>query len=96
MQFLATRMTSPDPVRLRRPDVHPFGRYCNANKLAGEVDTLEALEHALSEYPIDPQRVAIRGFSMGGCSCLASGGSLSGPSGSPRIPGRVFRDAGLF
>ncbi|RLS51302.1 MAG: hypothetical protein DWH91_19460 [Planctomycetota bacterium] len=69
LQFLATRMTSPDPVPA--PGVlmiHPFGRYCNANKLAGEVDTLEALEHALSEYPIDPQRVAIRGFSMGGAA----------------------------
>ena len=48
--------------------IHPFGRYCNANKLAGEVDTLEVLEHALSQYPIDPQRVAIRGFSMGGAA----------------------------
>ncbi len=69
LQFIATRMTnaSPEPA----PGVmmiHPFGRYCNANKLAGEVDTLEALEHALSEYPIDPQRVAIRGFSMGGAA----------------------------
>lgn len=69
VQFLAQRMTSPDPVPA--PGVlmiHPFGRYCNANKLAGEVDTLEALEHALSEYPIDPKRVAIRGFSMGGAA----------------------------
>jgi pimeloyl-ACP methyl ester carboxylesterase len=69
VQFLATRMTSPDPVPA--PGVmmiHPFGRYCNANKLAGEIDTLEVLEHALSEYPIDPQRVAIRGFSMGGAA----------------------------
>ena len=62
-------MKSPDPL----PDegvlmIHPFGRYCNANKLAGEVDTLEALEHAMSQYPIDPKRVAIRGFSMGGAA----------------------------
>jgi pimeloyl-ACP methyl ester carboxylesterase len=69
VQFLATRMTSPDPVPASGVlMIHPFGRYCNANKLAGEVDTLEALEHALSEYPIDPQRVAIRGFSMGGAA----------------------------
>lgn len=69
VQFIAARMTSsyPEPA----PGVmmiHPFGRYCNANKLAGEVDTLEALEHALSEYPINPERVAIRGFSMGGAA----------------------------
>ena len=69
LQFIATRMTSPDPIP--EPGVimiHPFGRYCNANKLAGEVDTLEVLEHALKEYPIDPKRVAIRGFSMGGAA----------------------------
>ncbi len=69
LQFIATRMTNPDP--LPEPGVimiHPFGRYCNANKLAGEVDTLEVLEHALKEYPIDPKRVAIRGFSMGGAA----------------------------
>ena len=69
LQFLSTRMRSPDPL----PDagvlmIHPFGRYCNANKLAGEVDTLEALEHAKSHYPIDPKRIAIRGFSMGGAA----------------------------
>ena len=69
LQFIAQRMTSTSPEPA--PGVmmiHPFGRYCNANKLAGEVDTLEVLEHALSEYPIDPQRVAIRGFSMGGAA----------------------------
>ncbi len=69
LQFIAQRMTSASPEPA--PGVmmiHPFGRYCNANKLAGEVDTLEVLEHALSEYPIDPQRVAIRGFSMGGAA----------------------------
>ena len=69
LQFIATRMTSTDP---RPVDgtimIHPFGRYCNANKLAGEVDTLEVLEHALKEFPIDPNRVAIRGFSMGGAA----------------------------
>ena len=69
LQFIAQRMTnaSPEPA----PGVmmiHPFGRYCNANKLAGEVDTLEVLDHALAQYPIDPQRVAIRGFSMGGAA----------------------------
>ena len=69
MQFIATRMSNPDPVP--HPGVimiHPFGRYCNANKLAGEVDTLEAIQHALKSYPIDPNRVAIRGFSMGGAA----------------------------
>lgn len=46
--------------------LHPYGRYCNAFKFAGEVDVFEALGHALTQYPIDDQRLAIRGFSMGG------------------------------
>lgn len=69
LQFLATRLTQfepfPEPGVLM---IHPFGRYCNANKLAGEIDTLEAIEHAKSEYAIDPDRIAIRGFSMGGAA----------------------------
>ncbi|MBA4029587.1 MAG: hypothetical protein C0478_01530 [Planctomyces sp.] len=48
--------------------VHPFARFCNANKLAGEVDSLEALEHVQSQYAIDPHRISIRGFSMGGAA----------------------------
>ncbi len=69
LQFIATRMSNSDPTP--EPGVmmiHPFGRYCNANKLAGEVDTLEVLEHAIKEYQLDPKRVAIRGFSMGGAA----------------------------
>ncbi|MEZ6087117.1 MAG: prolyl oligopeptidase family serine peptidase [Pirellulaceae bacterium] len=49
--------------------VHPFGRYSNAFKFAGEIDVLEALEHARRCYRVDPQRIAIRGFSMGGAGC---------------------------
>lgn len=46
--------------------LHPYGRYCNAFKFAGETDVFEAIEHARRSYPIDPARVSIRGFSMGG------------------------------
>jgi len=49
--------------------VHPYGRYCNAFKFAGETDVFEALEHAAKQYPIDRSRLAIRGFSMGGAGC---------------------------
>ena len=49
--------------------VHPYGRYCNANKLAGEIDTLEALAAVKQQYRVDPDRVAVRGFSMGGAAC---------------------------
>ncbi len=46
--------------------LHPYGRYCNANKFAGEVDTFEALAHAKRYYSVDDDRVTVRGFSMGG------------------------------
>ncbi len=49
--------------------LHPYGRYCNANKLAGEIDTLEALESVKRRYRIDDDRIAVRGFSMGGAAC---------------------------
>ena len=47
----------------------PYGRYCNANKFAGEVDSLECLEHAKKHYRIDESRLVARGFSMGGAAC---------------------------
>ncbi len=49
--------------------LHPYGRYSNANKFAGEVDLFEALEHAKQDYRIDPNRTVVRGFSMGGAAC---------------------------
>jgi hypothetical protein len=49
--------------------LHLYGRYCNANKFAGEVDCFEALEHASRHYKIDENRLCMRGFSMGGAAC---------------------------
>lgn len=49
--------------------LHPYGRYSNANKFAGEMDLFEALEHAKRFYPIDDRRISVRGFSMGGAAC---------------------------
>ena len=46
--------------------LHPYGRYCNAFKFAGETDVFEAMEQVKKFYPIDNQRIALRGFSMGG------------------------------
>ncbi|MBS1812591.1 MAG: prolyl oligopeptidase family serine peptidase [Acidobacteria bacterium] len=48
--------------------LHPYGRFCNANKFAGEVDTFEALAHVRKHYPIDKNRISVRGFSMGGAA----------------------------
>ena len=49
--------------------LHPYGRYSNANKFAGEVDSFEALDHARKYYRIDDDRILVRGFSMGGAAC---------------------------
>lgn len=48
--------------------LHPYGRFCNATKFAGETDVFEAMASVESRYPIDPQRVVVAGFSMGGAS----------------------------
>lgn len=67
LQFIHQRERSvgqiapPDAIVL-----HPFGRYCNAFKFAGEVDVFEAIASVSANYPIDPQRIVLWGFSMGG------------------------------
>ena len=49
--------------------LHPYGRYSNAFKFAGEIDVLEALDHIRKRIPVDPNRISVRGFSMGGAAC---------------------------
>jgi hypothetical protein len=46
-----------------------YGRYCCANKFAGEIDCLEALAQVRKNYVIDDSRIVMRGFSMGGAAC---------------------------
>jgi poly(3-hydroxybutyrate) depolymerase len=48
--------------------LHLYGRYCNASKFAGEVDAFEAMDAVKRAYPIDENRILVRGFSMGGAS----------------------------
>jgi hypothetical protein len=70
VNFLADRRRNPGTFTPRDTIVlHPYGRYCNAFKLAGEVDVLEALESVRERYRIDEDRIAVRGFSMGGAGC---------------------------
>lgn len=49
--------------------LHLYGRYCNANKMAGEIDLFEALDSVKSRYAVDDNRITVRGFSMGGAAC---------------------------
>jgi predicted esterase len=46
--------------------LHVFGRQCVGFKSAGEIDVLESIAHVQAQYKIDPDRVALMGFSMGG------------------------------
>ncbi len=48
--------------------LHPYGRYCNGSRFAGETDAFEAMECLQQEYPVDQNRIVVRGFSLGGAS----------------------------
>ncbi len=68
--FLHQRLTSAGEFQPAGTIVlHPYGRYCNAFKFAGEIDVLEAIEQVEQLLPIDTARTTIRGFSMGGAGC---------------------------
>ncbi len=70
LAFIQQRLTNPGQDT--PPDtimLHPYARFSNGNKFAGEIDCLEALEHAQEYYRIDPERILVRGFSMGGAAC---------------------------
>ena len=58
-----------EPVPQSAIVLHPYGRYSNAFKFAGEIDVLEAIDYLHHRMSIDPDRIAIRGFSMGGAGC---------------------------
>src|SRR5207248_3344282 len=49
--------------------LHTYGRYCNGQRFAGEVDVFEALDAVRKNYPIDENRLVVRGFSLGGAAC---------------------------
>ncbi len=53
--------------------LHPYGRFCNAFKFAGEVDVLEALDAVKQQYKVDEDRISVRGFSMGGAAAWQFG-----------------------
>lgn len=67
LHFIEERMRSRGEIHPENAIVlHPFGRQCVGFKSAGEVDVLEATDHVLANYPIDPDKVVLMGFSMGG------------------------------
>jgi dienelactone hydrolase len=68
--FLLRRMSQPGEFTPANTLVlHPYGRYSNAFKFAGEIDVLEGIDHVSKLVAVDPNRISIRGFSMGGAGC---------------------------
>ncbi len=71
-QFMAKPLTGyaskPFGAGADRFMLQPYGRYTNASRFAGETDGLEALASVQKNYPIDPNRIVMAGFSMGGAS----------------------------
>ena len=67
LNFIRRRLTRPGSLKVDDAIVlHPFGRYCNAFKFAGEVDVFEVIEAVCGEYSINRERIVLCGFSMGG------------------------------
>jgi predicted peptidase len=96
VNFLAERETRPGDFTPRDTIVlHLYGRYCNANKFAGEVDLFEALEKVKQQYPIDENRIAVRGFSMGGASTWQFGTHYPG-LWAAIAPGAGFAESARF
>lgn len=59
----STQALPPDPDYIQ---LDVFGRTNNAYRWSGETDVLEAVASVQKRYNIDPQRIVLRGFSMGG------------------------------
>jgi dienelactone hydrolase len=70
LSFLRDRMGGPGEFHPADTLVlHLYGRYCNGSRLAGETDFWEALADVKKNYPIDEDRLVVRGFSLGGAAC---------------------------
>ncbi|MEK0445922.1 MAG: hypothetical protein RLZZ399_1243 [Verrucomicrobiota bacterium] len=75
--------------------LHPYGRFCNAYKFAGETDVLEATEDAIRQYQISRDHVALRGFSMGGAGSWHLGAHHAG-SWAVIAPGAGFAETAQY
>lgn len=69
LHFVYSRLMAKKPGQFQPAGtivIHPFGRYCNGWKSAGETDVFECRDDATSRFNIDEDRIALAGFSMGG------------------------------
>ncbi len=70
LNFLTQRQRSYGDFTPRNTIVlHTYSRFCNGQKLAGELDVFEALAEVRKNYSIDDSRMIVRGFSLGGAAC---------------------------
>jgi Prolyl oligopeptidase family len=70
LAFIGDRMRSRGEFTPPKAFVlHLYGRYCNGSRFAGETDFWEAFEAVKRNYPIDENRLVVRGFSLGGAAC---------------------------
>jgi len=96
VRFLTERLKRPSQFRTPNTIVlHPYGRFCNAYKFAGEVDVLESLDHVKTQYPIDDLRITMRGFSMGGAGAWHLGAHYAGQWAAV-APGAGFVDTAIY
>ncbi|MEO6724740.1 MAG: prolyl oligopeptidase family serine peptidase [Blastocatellia bacterium] len=96
VNFLADRETKNGDFTPRDTIVlHLYGRYCNANKFAGEVDLFEALDKVKQQYRVDENRILVRGFSMGGASAWQFGTHYAG-LWAAIAPGAGFSESAQF
>ena len=96
LDFINGRQRSPG--EFTPPDtfvLHLYGRYCNANRFAGETDLFEALDNVRRQYPIDEDRMVVRGFSMGGAACWDFAVHYPG-SWAAAAPGAGFSETADF
>jgi len=69
INFVYSRLMAKKPGQFQPAGtivIHPFGRYCNGWKSAGETDVFEARDDATKRFNVDYNRIALAGFSMGG------------------------------
>lgn len=96
INFLRDRMRNPGEFTPHDTFVlHLYGRYCNANKFAGEIDLLEALDDVKKHYAIDENRIVVRGFSMGGAACWQFATHYAG-KWAAAAPGAGFAETAEF
>jgi len=76
LHFVYSRLNAKKPGQFQPKGtivIHPFGRYCNGWKSAGETDVFEARDDAKGRFNVDENRIALTGFSMGGAGAWHMG-----------------------